>query len=76
MKIITAAAAWQNTKKNFKKVQRLFMKELKRISKNGNSSATFNPKEYQEHVDKLITWIEGLGFVCKKETEDCIRIIW
>ena len=76
MKTITAEMARQNTEKNFKHAQRLFTKRIKEISKNGSSSATFNPKEYEDNLDKLLAWLEGLNFVCKEEGEDCIRIIW
>lgn len=76
MKIITADMARRNADKHFKTVKRLFMKRTKEISKNGNSSATFNPKDYQMHLDELLAWLESLNFVCKQESEDCIRIIW
>lgn len=76
MKDFTAVMARKNTDKNYKNVQCLFTKRLKEISKAGNSSATFNPEEYGYHLDKIIDWLESLNFICKQETEDCIRIIW
>ncbi len=76
MKNITADIARKNENKHFKDMQHLFAKRIKEISKQGNSSATFNPKDNQNHLDKLIAWLESLNFVCKQESEDCIRIIW
>lgn len=76
MKQITSDMARKNTDKNFRAVQRIFTKRIKEISKNGNSSATFDPKEYHRHLEPLIAWIESLGFVCDKERDHCIRIFW
>jgi hypothetical protein len=76
MKIITAAMARKNTDEKFKNVQRLFIKRLTEISKSGNSSATFNPKDYHGNLNQLLGWLESLNFVCNKEDEDCVRITW
>lgn len=76
MKEITSDMARENTDKNFRAVQRSFTKRIKEISKNGGSSATFNPEEYQRHLGPLIAWIKSLGFVCDKESDNCIRIFW
>ncbi len=76
MKEITADMARKNSSKHFKATQRFFMKRIKEISKQGNSSATFNPKDYQMHLDEILTWLKGLGFICNQETDDCIRIVW
>ena len=76
MKNITAEKARKNTSRHFKDAQRFFMKRLKEISKQGNSSGTFNPKDYQMHLDELLAWLKDLGFVCNQESDDLIRIIW
>ena len=76
MKNITADMARKNADKHFKSVKRFFAKRIKEISKNGNSSGTFNPKDYQSCLDELLVWLEGLGFVYIQENDDCIRIIW
>lgn len=76
MKQITADMARKNSNKHFKNVKRFFMKRLKEISRQGNSSAEFNPKDYRIHLDELLVWLKDLGFVCNQESEDLIRITW
>ena len=76
MRHITADIARKNSRKHLNNVKRFFMKRLKEISQQGNSSATFNPKDYQECLDELLAWLKSLGFVCSQENDDCVRVAW